>query len=72
MNNQPMQPQTPDPSQFGQYSDWAKENLAKGVSADALQQVLSQQTQQSEQPNDCDPRCDAERPADPEQRDQRR
>lgn len=52
MNNQPTQPQnlTVDPGQFGQYSDWAKENLAKGVSADALNQALQQQPQQTEQP----------------------
>lgn len=47
-----MNPQVPqsDPNQFGQYSDWAKENLARGVSTDALNQALQRQPQQSAQP----------------------
>lgn len=39
------QPQQVDPSQFGQYSDWAKQNLARGVSPDVLQQTIQSQPQ---------------------------
>jgi len=44
---QPAQAQ-PDPNQFGDYSDWAKENLAKGVSTDTLNQTLQQHQAQPE------------------------
>jgi hypothetical protein len=40
----PAQPQqSVDPSQFGEYSDWAQENMQKGVSAQSLMQTLQSQ-----------------------------
>lgn len=45
----PTQPQA-DPSQFGNYSDWAKDNFARGVTSDTLNQTLQQQQAQQPQP----------------------
>jgi len=43
MNPTPQTTQpTVDPSQFGQYSDWAKSQMANGVSADTIGQTLKQ------------------------------
>lgn len=44
MNPQQPQPQqAQDPSQFGEYSDWASREMANGVSADTLHQTLQAQ-----------------------------
>lgn len=47
---QPQQTQQADPSEFGQYSDWARDNMSKGVSADALRQTLQSSGAQVQQP----------------------
>lgn len=38
-----MPPAAPATTDFGNYSNWAKENMSKGVSADTLRQTLQQQ-----------------------------